>query len=70
LTVDEVARVSQAFRGSYAAWDRALFVLGVKMGFRISELLSLTVGDVWQHGCFVDYVAIQRRHMKQKTGEP
>jgi integrase len=41
-------------------------VLGIKTGFRISELLSLRVGDVWQHGRFVDYVMVQRRHMKQK----
>jgi integrase len=66
LTADEVARVRQAFRGTYAARDRALFVLGIKTGFRISELLSLKVGDVWQHGRFADYVAVQRRHMKQK----
>ena len=63
---DEVARVSQAFRGTYAAPDRALLVLGTKTGFRIAELLSWHVGDVWQHGRFVDYAARQRRRMKQK----
>jgi integrase len=66
LTDDEVARVQQAFRGTYAARDRALFVLGLKTGFRIAKLLSLRVGDVWQHGRSVDRVAVQRRHMKQK----
>jgi integrase len=66
LTADEVVRVSQAFRGTYAARDRALFVLGIKTGFPISELLSLRVDDVWQYGRFVDHVAVQRRHMKQK----
>lgn len=44
--VDEVSRVSQVFRGTYAARDPALFVLAVKMGFQISELLSLSMGDV------------------------
>jgi integrase len=67
LTADEVARVCQAFRGTYAARDRALFVLGIKTGFRISELLSLRVGDVWQHGQFLERVAVSRRHMKGKT---
>jgi site-specific recombinase XerC len=66
LTADEVARVSQAFRGTYAERDRALFILGIKTGFWISELLSLRVGDVWQHGRFVDYVAVHRRYMKGK----
>ena len=46
LTADEVARVSQAFRGTYAVRDRALFVLRIKTGLRIAELPSLRVGDV------------------------
>jgi integrase len=62
----EVTRVAQSFGGTYAARDRALFLLGVKSGFRISELLSLTVGDVWQHGQFVERVSVQRKHMKGK----
>ena len=66
LTDQEVALVSKSFGGTYAARDRALFILGVKSGFRISELLSLTVGDVWQHGQFVERVAVQRKHMKGK----
>jgi integrase len=67
LSLDEVARVSQAFRGTYAARDWALFLLGIKTGFRCSELLSLRVGDVWQHGAFVERVAVSRKHMKGKT---
>jgi integrase len=67
LTDDEVTLVSQSFSGTYAARDKALFVLGVKSGFRVSELLSLTVGDGWQHSRFVERVAVRRRHMKGKT---
>jgi integrase len=66
LTDTEVALVVKSFGGTYAARDRALFLLGVKSGFRISELLSLRVQDVYQHGGFVDRVAVQRRHMKKK----
>jgi integrase len=66
LTDDEVILVTQSFGGRYAARDKALFLLGLKTGFRISELLSLTVGDVWQHGQFVARVAVQRRYMKGK----
>jgi site-specific recombinase XerD len=42
-------------------------VPGIKLAFRIAELLSLRVGDVWQHGQFVERVAVSRRHMKGKT---
>jgi integrase len=66
LTEGEVDLVQQSFGGAYAARDKALFLLGVKSGFRISELLSLCVGDVWQHGRVVDRVTVPRRHMKNK----
>jgi integrase len=66
LTDTEVALVQASFGGRYATRDRALFLLGVKSGFRISELLSLRVGDVYQHGHVVDRVTVQRRHMKKK----
>lgn len=46
--------------------DRALFVLGHRSGFRISELCSLTVGDVFQNGRVVDRVYVARSRMKGK----
>ena len=54
LTDPEIALVSRSFGGTYALRDRAWFILGLKTGFRIAELLSLRVGDVWQHGRVVD----------------
>jgi integrase len=62
----EVEVMQRSFGGRYAARDKALFLLGVKSGFRISELLSLRVGDVYQHGRVVERVTVQRRHMKKK----
>jgi integrase len=67
LTDQEVILVSKSFSGTYAARDKALFMVGVKSGFRISELLSLTVSDVWQHGQVVERLAVQRKHMKGKV---
>ncbi len=46
----EIEAVSAAFEGTFAIRNRSLFMLGVSIGGRIDELLSLTVGDVWQHG--------------------
>jgi integrase len=66
LTEEEVLLAQRSFGGVYAARDKALFLLGVKSGFRISELLSLRVGDVSQHGRLVDRVTVPRRAMKGK----
>ena len=66
LTDEEVTLIAQSFGGTYAARDKALFLLGVKSGFRISELLSLRVGDVCQAGRLLDRVTVRRRHMKQQ----
>lgn len=46
--------------------DRTLFVLGLKSGFRISELLSIKVGDIWAYGEVSDEVFVNRRMMKGK----
>ena len=49
LDNDEIRRVSGCFTGTFAVRNRALFILGVSTGGRISELLSLRVGDVFQN---------------------
>ena len=49
LDNDEIRRVSAAFSGTYEVRNRGLFMLGVSTGGRISELLSLRVGDVYQN---------------------
>lgn len=66
LSETEVEAVLSAFSGPYAARDRALFLLGVKSGFRISELLSLRLLDVMRAGRLLDRVTVARRHMKKK----
>lgn len=45
----EIRKVSEAFEGTFAIRNRNLFMLGVSVGGRISELLALKVGDVWQN---------------------
>lgn len=62
----ELRAVIERIGGKHSLRDRALFALGCNTGFRISELLSLNIGDVYQHGRIVDRVTVRRRHMKGK----
>jgi integrase len=59
-----VKLISKSFSDTYGQRNKALFLLGVRSGFRISEMLSLRVGDLHQHGKIIDRVTVQRRHMK------
>ena len=49
LDNNEIRLVSACFTGTFEVRNRGLFLLGVSTGGRISELLSLTIGDVWQN---------------------
>ena len=49
LDNDEIRRVSTCFAGTYQVRNRGLFLFGVSTGGRISELLSLKTGDVYQN---------------------
>lgn len=44
--------------------DEALFILGIRSGFRISELLALRIKDVYQNGKVVDRIWLSKRHTK------
>ena len=46
----EIRKISEAFGGIFAVRNRSLFMLGVSVGGRISELLALKVNDIWQNG--------------------
>ena len=60
----EIRKVSEAFDGTYAVRHRSLFMLGVSVGGRISELLALKVGDVWQNGKPVKDLLFDRNIVK------
>ena len=49
LDNDEIRRGSGCFTGTFAVRNSGLFMLGVSTGGRISELLSLRIGDVFQN---------------------
>lgn len=67
LSDDEVRAILKVLsRNTYPERDRALFLLGIRSGFRISELLALKLSDVLQNGKFSDYITVARKHMKKK----
>ena len=64
LDNDEIRRVSACFTGTFEVRNRRLFMLGVSTGGRISELLSLRIGDVYQNGKAVSDLLFDRSIVK------
>ena len=66
LSDEEIELVQKSFTGRFAKRNRALFYFSIKTGFRISETLSVLVGDVVEHGRFKTHVFVAPKHMKGK----
>ena len=67
LTKTEDLQIRAAFKGKMATRNLALYILGRNTGFRISEILSLKLGDVIDlDGDIKDRIQVQRRNMKGK----
>ena len=64
LDNDEIRSVSTCFTGTFQVRNRGLFMLGVSTGGRISELLSLTIGDVYQNGAAVSDLLFEKSIVK------
>ena len=60
----EIRKVSAAFGGTFAVRNRSLFMLGVSVGGRISELIALKVNDVWQNNKSVADLLFDRKIVK------
>jgi site-specific recombinase XerC len=63
-TDEELDLVRKSFGGRYALRDRCYFEMALQMGLRVSEMLSITVGQVYQYGKVVEELSIERKHMK------
>ena len=64
LDNNEIRLVSACFDGTFATRNRGLFMLGVSTGGHISELLSLTIGDVYQNGAAVSDLLFEKSVVK------
>lgn len=66
LMIEEIKSVLDAFDGTYKKRNRSLFLLGISCGARISELLQLTIKDVWQNNKPVNDLHFSRNIVKGK----
>ena len=64
LDNNEIRLVSECFDGTFEVRNRGLFMLGISTGGRISELLSLHIGDVWQNNLPVTDLLFDRSIVK------
>lgn len=66
LTIDEFVRFIYALTGPNKTRNRALAFTQACTGYRIMEVLSLRIGDVWEHGRIKDRIYVPKRFMKKK----
>lgn len=67
LSAVEYETMKASFSGRWAERNRMVFVLGVRTGFRISEILSLNVGDVVDDMSRIPgEIEVRRSNMKGK----
>jgi site-specific recombinase XerD len=66
LSPNELKLALAHLEGRHALRDRALVVLGVRSGLRVSELLALKVGQVWDGERVVDRFYVNRQATKGK----
>lgn len=67
LTDDEIQAVKSTFKGPYELRDRAIFIIGIRTGLRISEILSITVGQIFKEEKISKDLYIPRRNMKGRV---
>lgn len=66
LSKQEIQNLAQSFYGEYEVRNRTLFLLGLNIGTRISEILALNVGDIWQYGRPVETLELRKAITKGK----
>lgn len=68
FTEPEYLTLSQHFASAHRTRDRLLLILGCATGYRIQELLSLTVGQVWDGADVVREITVARKDLKGGRG--
>ena len=66
LTAEEFDKITNSLKGEFRSRNKALFTLARYTGYRIAELLSLRVGDVYDGNVIRKSVSVSRENMKGK----
>jgi len=66
LDTNEIIKIAEQFDGVFEVRNRSLFMLGVSVGGRISELLALKIKDVWQNEQAVSDLLFEKGVVKGK----
>lgn len=67
LTKSEIVLMLNAFTGECGPRNRLLFLFGITTGFRISEILSVKIGDIYKNGHILPEVKVAKGYMKGKA---
>lgn len=63
---EEIPKLMAQFEGRFEYRNKSLIALGVCTGFRIAELMSLRIDDVYYFGEIKDQIKLPRRLLKGK----
>jgi integrase len=66
LSPKEIRLALTNLKGRYALRDQALLILGIRTGLRISELLALKVGQIWDGKAIIARIYVNRQDTKGK----
>lgn len=67
---EEVPRLLRQFDNAYEYRNKSILSLGICTGFRIGELMSLKVADVYHRGGVNDVLQVPKRFMKGNHPRP
>jgi integrase len=65
LTDQEITAMEGACSGRYRVRDQLIVQLFNRTGYRVGELRSLTVGDIWDRSQVRPRIRVKTRHMKK-----
>lgn len=64
LTKEQVSACLDRLASEAKPRDTAMFLFGLKTGFRASEITSVLIEDVWEHGEIKSHIRLDKARMK------